>query len=73
MEWEFQRYKYSKVFNHGKLLKNMYNAMVHINNTTQPNPYMAQLLTKCMTSVEDAITKEFKWARSIAQWQKKPQ
>jgi hypothetical protein len=44
--------------------------MVHINNTTQPNPYMAQLLTKCMTSVEDAITKEFKWARSIAQWQK---
>jgi hypothetical protein len=49
MEWEFQRYKYSKVFNHGKLLKNMYNAMVHINNTTQPNPYMAQLLTKCMT------------------------
>jgi hypothetical protein len=45
--------------------------MVHINNTTQPNPYMTQLLTKCMTSVEDAITKEFKWARSIAQWQKK--
>ena len=44
--------------------------MVHINNTTQPNPYMTQLLTKCMTSVEDAITKEFKWARSIAQWQK---